>query len=165
MIEGFRFLKGLGYALTLDELSDLTSDRREHLQEVIVRRTDFTAKEFDHSDDFRPVIDREREGAMHAFIDGRGRAREILIASYVHDPCGSAAGPNSTGESFTRCKGHLSSLILKLWHSDASIMPKCNAAKEIGFGVRFPHRPDFPAHALANGLKDFGRGVFQRGRL
>ncbi len=161
MIESFGILERLGNALPFDELPNLAADGREHLQEVVVGGAHFPTEELDDSDDFRTVIDGKGEGAVHAFFDGRGRAREVIIAGRVHDPCRLAAGPNATRQSLVRGKRHLPSLFFELRRFDTWIMPKRDAAHQVDPCIHLPDRSDLPSHAHPDGLKNLWRCIFE----
>ena len=76
VIQRFRVAQAFLGSLALNELADLAADRREHLQQLLVRPRDGMAEEFDHAQDFFAHADREPEGrsqAAGAADDARGK--------------------------------------------------------------------------------------------
>ena len=89
----------------IDEHADLVADRREHRQQVGVRRADLAAEELHHAEHFAAQQDREAERGVQPFAGGdRARAGSSRPATTSGIQAGSPLAQTRPGRPMPRGK-------------------------------------------------------------
>src|SRR5262249_4300086 len=157
--------RGFLGALALEELPDLTADRGQHLEQILVRLADLAAEELHHAQHLVAEQDGKAERAVEADLLRDTRPREVGGGGHVRDPCGLPAEPDASRETDARAEGQPATHLLERRHADRRLVPHRSAAERAALGVHLPQPSDLPPEMLAYRLEDARRAFVERARL
>jgi hypothetical protein len=79
----------------LDELTDLVADTGHHLNDCLIRLSDFSTEELQNAKVLGPIPDGKTDGPVKALHCRYSRSGEGGIRSHVGNPDQTVVGPNS----------------------------------------------------------------------
>src|ERR1700759_2209644 len=115
-------------ALTLDKLTDLAADGRQHVEQLPVGLPDLATEKLDHAQNFAPEQNGKAEGRVQPFAFGDRAARKVLVRNDIGNVFGLEAGPHSARQSQARDARDLPGDSFKLGDFDRRVMPKLDTA-------------------------------------
>ena len=156
-----RLLGGLSF----DELADLASDRRHHVQEPLIRLGTVREEELHDAQPAIPDLDRERESAPESHARRGFESWEIPVRLKLRDPCGRTALPDPSRKAHAALQAHAAAQGVEALERDAARLPGLGATDEVSVPFHAPERREDTAEALPQGAQDPGHRLGQRMRV
>jgi hypothetical protein len=151
--------------VALNELADLTADRRKHFEHVRVRLADFPAEKFDHAENVFPEANGKPERAVQTIFGRQRGAWKIGVLCDVGNPLRFGGGPDASRQTGAAQKFAGASGGDERGGGHGGRVPDVHATQELPGSIDTPERADVPAQAFADRLQDLRRGFGERGRL
>jgi hypothetical protein len=148
----------------LDELAELRTERRQHVQDLPVRLSGLASEEL-HDAPGRPAgVDRDGDAGSHP-LPLRGRAPgEPAVRGDVGDPRRGAARPDAPGQSLAGPQRQLPAHRLELARFRRRRAPQRHAPQLPGLDIRPPEQARVPAELLRDHLQHLVRAHVQAAR-
>src|SRR5262249_14778068 len=151
---------------SLDEVTDLASERLHCREELVVRDARLAREELDRTRHAARCSNRKTEPGLEACRDRSMGAREVRVCAYVSDPGGLPAFPDTAGQAYTSRKNGSAALERKLRQAGLVVTPDLCAPEH--FRVtreRFPERTEPPVERRPDRREDLRVGICDVRRL
>src|SRR5215813_707870 len=135
-------------SLALDELADLASDCRHHLEQISIRLPDLTAEKLDDTQDFPAKQNWKPKSCMQSFGHGNRRPFNISFLDKIGNVSGLRVEPNFTRQAYSGKEGPVAGGCLEFRDFYRLLMPKLDATQHTSLPVDAPERADIPFQGL-----------------